>query len=423
MKTIIRNTFLLALFIFSMNVFGQTAPEAMNYQGVARDASGNSLASQAISIRASVLTGSSTGPVVYEETHNVTTNQFGLFALEIGRGTPVSGTFAGIDWTTVNQWLEIEMDPTGGTSYTQIGVNELLSVPYAKYAENPGPQGPAGPTGPAGATGATGAVGPQGPTGAAGATGATGAQGPIGLTGATGPAGPQGPIGLTGATGPQGPAGTTGATGATGATGPAGAVGATGPAGATGATGAAGPAGPAGAGMNNMQVFTANGTFTVPAGITTVIVEVIGGGGGGASGASGGAARGCGGMGGGYGKSILTVVPSAVHNVTIGAGGLGAPGGPCSLGSTGGTSSFGTPILIQSTGGQGGNGCGSNINRNGGTSTGQLSMTGGKGPDAQTVGRHYGGLSGNGSTLGQGGIGDSEFFGRDGSDGIVIVYW
>ena len=50
-------------------------------------------------------------------------------------------------------------------------------------------------------------------------------------------------------------------------------------------------------------------------------------------------------------------------------------------------------------------------------------MTGGKGPDAQTVGRHYGGLSGNGSTIGQGGIGDTEFFGRDGFDGAVIITW
>ncbi len=177
-----------------------------------------------------------------------------------------------------------------------------------------------------------------------------------------------------------------------------------------------------GSGFSNVQVFTANGTFTVPAGVTNIMVEVIGGGGGGASGSAGGT-RGCGGMGGGYGKSYFTVVPGANHAVVIGAGGTGAPGGPCSLGNTGGTSTFGSPVVIQSTGGQGGNGCGSNSSRNGGTSTGQINMQGARGPDGQTVGRHYGGLSGNGSTIGQGGIGDTQFFGRDGEDGVVYVHW
>ncbi len=250
--------------------FGQaTTPNAMNYQGVARDASGNALILQPISIKASILTGSSTGPLIYEETHTLSTNQFGLFTLEIGNGTATVGTFPSINWTTANQWLKIEMDPTGGSSYTQIGVNELLSVPYAKYAENsgtPGPTGatgatgPAGPIGLAGPTGATGATGPAGPiglTGPTGATGATGPAGPIGLTGPAGPigltgpagpiglTGPAGPIGLTGATGATGatgPIGLTGATGATGVTGPAGPIGLTGPAGATGATGPAGSA-------------------------------------------------------------------------------------------------------------------------------------------------------------------------------------
>ncbi|PCI16310.1 MAG: hypothetical protein COB62_08025 [Piscirickettsiaceae bacterium] len=177
-----------------------------------------------------------------------------------------------------------------------------------------------------------------------------------------------------------------------------------------------------GSGFSNVQVFTTNGTFNVPVGVTNIMIEVIGGGGGGASGSTV-PMRGCGGMGGGYGKSYLVVVPGANHAVVIGAGGTGAPGGPCSLGNTGGTSSFGTPIALQSTGGQGGNGCGSNWTRNGGTSTGQIAMRGAKGPDAQDNGRHYGGQSGNGSTYGQGGAGDTQFFGRDGAAGIVYVHW
>jgi hypothetical protein len=154
--------------------------------------------------------------------------------------------------------MEVEMDINGGTNYVSAGTTELISVPYALYAQTagssmPGPQGPVGPQGPIGLTGATGSIGATGatgPQGPQGLTGATGPQGPIGLTGATGSVGatgatgPQGIQGLTGATGPQGPIGLTGATGSVGATG---ATGTQGPQGLTGATGPQGPIGLTGA--------------------------------------------------------------------------------------------------------------------------------------------------------------------------------
>ena len=57
-------------------------------------------------------------------------------------------------------FIKTETDPTGGTSYTIAGTNELMSVPYALYAANGGTPGPTGPAGPAGPTGATGPAGP-----------------------------------------------------------------------------------------------------------------------------------------------------------------------------------------------------------------------------------------------------------------------
>jgi hypothetical protein len=65
-----------------------------------------------------------------------------------------------------------------------------------------GIDGAVGPQGPAGADGVDGAVGPQGPAGADGADGAVGPQGPAGANGAVGPQGPAGADGATGATGP-----------------------------------------------------------------------------------------------------------------------------------------------------------------------------------------------------------------------------
>lgn len=164
-------------------------PQAFNYQAVARDASGTILANQTIGLQLSLHQGSSSGTIVYTETHSATTNQFGLFTVSIGQGTPVTGTFSTIDWSTGNYWLQVQMDPAGGTSYTNMGTDQLLTVPYAMYANNAGTSGATGPTGPTGAAGAVGATGAAGPTGAAGAVGATGATGPTGTFGIVGTTG------------------------------------------------------------------------------------------------------------------------------------------------------------------------------------------------------------------------------------------
>lgn len=209
-----------SLLLLSFSLLAQS-PNKMSYQAVIRNSSNALVINQAVNMRISILQGSSSGLSVYVETHTPTTNVNGLVSIEIGGGVPISGTLAGVDWANGPYFVKTETDPTGGLNYSIVGTSQLLSVPYALYAETsgsgtPGPQGPQGPiglTGPAGATGATGPQGPIGLTGPAGATGATGPQGPIGLTGPAGATGPQGPIGLTGptgatgATGPQGPAG------------------------------------------------------------------------------------------------------------------------------------------------------------------------------------------------------------------------
>lgn len=124
----------IALLILSAGVYAQV-PEAFNYQAVARDAGGNALLNQTIAIKINILEGSQFGQVEYSETHSVTTNQFGLFSLQVGRGVPVTGTFAGVGWTDADQWLQVEMDPNGGTNFFLMGTSELLSVPYALFAE------------------------------------------------------------------------------------------------------------------------------------------------------------------------------------------------------------------------------------------------------------------------------------------------
>lgn len=112
----------------------RTVPQKISYQAVARDASGRVVPNKQIVVRISILGGGPTGPVQYSETHEVRTNQFGLFALQIGGGSPTVGQFKDIPWTDGNQWARVELDPNGGTNYLPAGESQLLSVPYALVA-------------------------------------------------------------------------------------------------------------------------------------------------------------------------------------------------------------------------------------------------------------------------------------------------
>lgn len=112
------------------------APQTLNYQAVARDGSGNPIVNDVIGLRLSILDGSETGTVAYQETFSPSTNQFGLFTVNIGTGTVSSGNFSNINWGSGSKWLKTEVDVAGGTNYIVIGSTQFVSVPYALYAEN-----------------------------------------------------------------------------------------------------------------------------------------------------------------------------------------------------------------------------------------------------------------------------------------------
>lgn len=129
---------LLMVYMFAIGAFAQ-APEKMSYQAVIRNSGGELVKSSNVGMQISILTGSVTGTAVYVETQIPTTNANGLVTIEIGNGTPVTGTFAGIDWSTGTYFIKTEIDPTGGTDYSITGTSQLLSVPYAlmsSFAKN-----------------------------------------------------------------------------------------------------------------------------------------------------------------------------------------------------------------------------------------------------------------------------------------------
>ncbi|HNP53825.1 MAG TPA: hypothetical protein PKK69_04395 [Ferruginibacter sp.] len=114
------------------------APQGINYQAVAYSASGSPVVTTMVSVRLTILDGSATGTVLYQETHQPTTDNTGMFAIVIGNGTVVSGTFAGIPWATGNKWLQTEMDLSGGSSFSIVSNTQFMSTPYALYANQAG---------------------------------------------------------------------------------------------------------------------------------------------------------------------------------------------------------------------------------------------------------------------------------------------
>ncbi len=126
-----------------------TVPGGINYQAVARDNNGDELVNTNIEVRFSIRTGSPSGPVVYQEVFTgITTSRYGVFSIIIGKGDPVLGTFTGIDWSTANHYLQVEVKFEN--LFMDMGTMQFMAVPYALYAAKslePGPQGPPGPQG------------------------------------------------------------------------------------------------------------------------------------------------------------------------------------------------------------------------------------------------------------------------------------
>jgi hypothetical protein len=108
----------------------------LNFQGVARNSSNAVIANQAVSLRLSILQGSSTGSIEYSEIRKVNTNAQGLFNVVIGElgGTDVTGDFSKINWKNIPKFLKIELDAAGGTNFVLMGTTQFQYVAYAQFA-------------------------------------------------------------------------------------------------------------------------------------------------------------------------------------------------------------------------------------------------------------------------------------------------
>lgn len=121
--------------LFSITIFAQ-APQGFNYQATVRNNTGALIVNQNVYFKFNIIQGSSTSLPVFTEIHYVPTDELGQVNLVIGQGTASLGSFATIDWSLGSYFLGIELNT--GSGYTAMGTTQLLSVPYALYAQNSG---------------------------------------------------------------------------------------------------------------------------------------------------------------------------------------------------------------------------------------------------------------------------------------------
>ncbi len=129
--------FTLLLLLVTTEIFAQS-PQKFNYQGIARDAKGNPISLQQMRLKLSVLPAADATQAEYEESQLITTNEFGLYSLQIGNGETITGSMDKVKWETGNKYIRVAIDIKGGHQYQDIGTTQLLSVPYALYADKAG---------------------------------------------------------------------------------------------------------------------------------------------------------------------------------------------------------------------------------------------------------------------------------------------
>jgi hypothetical protein len=130
---------LLLTFNFSLLSAYAQIPQAINFQAIARDGSGNPMITTNIQIRLSVIDSAQSGTIVYQELRALQTNDYGSFSFQIGVNPAfiTIGTFQNINWETGKKHLKIDYDPTNTFNFSlTLGIIKFVTVPYAFASES-----------------------------------------------------------------------------------------------------------------------------------------------------------------------------------------------------------------------------------------------------------------------------------------------
>jgi hypothetical protein len=127
---------LILIIVLSSVQLTAQSPQGFNYQATVRNNAGELLVNQNANFQFTIVQGSPTGTSLYVESHTTQSDDLGQVVLRVGQGSTLSGDFSQIDWSLGSYYLAIELDT--GNGYVSMGTTQLLSVPYALYADTAG---------------------------------------------------------------------------------------------------------------------------------------------------------------------------------------------------------------------------------------------------------------------------------------------
>ena len=139
---------LVFILIFFYPLFGlaQIQDIGIPFQGIAKDYSGNVVNQRVIYIEVAIVTKEKPLDILYNELHKAKTDEWGLFAVQIGKGSWMGGSttkLSLIDWSSANHQLSIKIAiepeaPLPNWDYSKhlvlMGNTTFGVVPYALYS-------------------------------------------------------------------------------------------------------------------------------------------------------------------------------------------------------------------------------------------------------------------------------------------------
>ncbi len=139
------------LVICHLSSFTQVA-DGINYQAIALDDTGNPVSGtdenwnvipdKQFDVRFSVLGGSASGGVLYQETHLAHTDPYGMFSLVVGHGQATAAgehdRLVDIPWGADKLFLRVEIDLDRNGSWRTMDNQQMMAVPFAFHAISAG---------------------------------------------------------------------------------------------------------------------------------------------------------------------------------------------------------------------------------------------------------------------------------------------
>jgi hypothetical protein len=114
---------------------GSAQTGKFNYQVVVRNNQGQLLRNSNLTLRIKINENTPQGRLVYQETHNIRTNEEALGRITIGEGSS-NQEFHGINWLNRDYWLTAERVDTVNNRFEKLQSVQLLTIPTILVAGN-----------------------------------------------------------------------------------------------------------------------------------------------------------------------------------------------------------------------------------------------------------------------------------------------